>query len=237
MALLKQSIIRQIHQELDNDYFSFTDFDITFPDSGHVLALITFAHNSKYFFRISEEFKGSAITAFAASMHGDKERTPATVECPGDYKMEETHFLKSIDDCVSRISTWCRNIQDDLRMRNPVFREIDELKAQFDAHIEEHISNPEEPISSAEVEAIAARFDDLYAKFEELKVRHEITEAQLRDIRKDFGIIKSNANQYPKGLWAKLTSSRLISLLKKVAMSSEGRKLMYEGAKQLLLGK
>jgi hypothetical protein len=234
MALLKQSFIQSINRALDNEYFSLTDFEVKFPDSGSELAFISFAHNKKYYFTIHEGSKLKGIAALTAVTKDSV--VPITTECPGNYKTVEHHYHDSFDSCVYRISNWCANIREDLRTSSPVFKEIDDLKEQFEEHIKAHIENPEDPISISEKEAIAARFDALYAKFEELKERHDITEAQLRDIQKDFEIIKGNASQYPKGLWANLTSSRLISLLKKIATSPEGRKLMFEGAKKLLLG-
>jgi hypothetical protein len=233
MALLKRSFIQLINQALDNEYFSLADFNVEFPESGKKLAVITFAHNKKYYFMIHEGPEGKGLAALASM---DSNTVPITTECPGDYKTVEEHQHKSFNDCVRRISYWCKNIRDDLRTSMPAFKEIDDLKRQFEEHIKDHLENPEEPISAIEAEAISARFDALYQKFEELKEKHEITAAQLKDIQKDFEIIKSNASLYPKGLWANLTSSRLVSLLKKIAISPEGRKLMYEGAKKLLLG-
>lgn len=234
MTLLKQSFIQSISRALDNEYFSYADFDVQFPDSGNALALISFAHSKKYYFKIHEGSKFRGIAALTAP-HKD-EIVPITTESPGDYKSVEQHYHDSFESCVYRISSWCKNIRDDLRVTTPIFKEIDDLKQQFEEHIKDHIENPEEPISSSEIEAISARFDALYAKFEELKEKHEITEAQLQGIQKDFKIIKDNASIYPKGLWANLTTNRLVSLLKKIAISPEGRKLMYEGAKKLLLG-
>ena len=237
MALLKQSFIQSINQTLDNEYFSLGDFNIKYPDSGNTLALISFAHNEKYYFIIHEGSKLKGLAALTASVGARAENVvPITTECTGDYKTVEENYHDSFDDCLSRISHWCRNVREDLRTSSPVFKEIDDLKQQFEEHIKSHIENPDDSISATEAEAIYARFDALYAKFEELKERHEITEAQLRDIQKDFKIIKENASQYSKGLWANLTSNRLVSLLKKIATSPEGRKLMFEGAKRLLLG-
>ncbi|MFZ2302737.1 MAG: hypothetical protein WAW10_12825 [Gallionella sp.] len=234
MALLKQSFIQSINRALDNEYFSLTDFDVKFPVSGDKLAFISFAHNTKYYFIIHEGSKLKGIAAITAATKDSV--VPITTECPGNYKTIEEHYHESFDSCVYRISNWCKNIREDLRTNSPVFKEIDDLKQQFEEHIKAHIENPEDPISISEAAAISARFDTLYAKFEELKERHEITEAQLRDVKKDFEIIKGNASEYPKGLWANLTASRLVSLLKKIATSPEGRKLMFEGAKKLLLG-
>ncbi len=235
MAQLKQSFMQSINRALDNEYFSLADFNVKFPESGNELAVILFAHNEKYYFFIREGSEGNQVFALTAALT-DRKVVPITTECPGDYKTVEVHQHKSFDNCIYRISRWCENIRDDLRANTPAFKEIDDIKKQFEEHLKDHIQNPEELFSAVEAEALSARFDELYKRFEELEDRHEITEAQLRDIQKEFEIIKGGTSQYPQGLWASLTSSRLVSLLKRMAMSPEGRKLMYEGAKKLLLG-
>jgi len=224
--------MKSIYDALDNKIFSVDDFVVEFPKSGSVLAKIKFAHHNGYYFNIAEVQKVRGVAAMAALSSGVE--IPATIECPGDYKRVEENRFESFDSCIVRIQRWCENIRSDLKTKMPVYKDLDELKHQFEQHINEHIRNPDEEISDSEVQKINEKFDALYAEFVKLSEEHKITQAMLEEIKKDFDIIKGNATQYSKGMWANLAKNRIVQVIKKIAGSPEGRKLMFEGAKRLL---
>lgn len=233
MSQLKVSTMKSIYDALDNQIFSADDFVVEFPKTGSVLAKVKFAHNNDYYFHIAEVQKARGVAATIASFTDD-ERIPATIECPGDYKRVEENRVGSFDSCISRIQRWCENIKADLKTKIPVYKDLDDLKRQFEQHISEHIKNPEDQLSEEEVRKINDKFDALYAEFVKLSEEHKITQSLLSEIKKDFEIIKGNATQYSKGMWANLAKNRIVQVIKKVAGSPEGRKLMYDGAKRLL---
>jgi len=225
--------MKSIYDVLDNNIFSVDDFVIEFPNTGSVLAKIKFAHNNDYYFHITEAQKARGVAATIAA-YSDSVRVPATVECPGDYKRVEENRFESFDFCINRIQRWCENIRSDLKTKIPIYKDIDDLKRQFEQHINEHIQNPDEQISDEEVQKINEKFDALYAEFVKLSVEHKITQGLLNEIKRDFDIIKGDATQYSKGMWANLAKNRIVQVIKKVAGSPESRKLMFEGAKRLL---
>lgn len=233
MSQLKTSTMKSVYDALDNNIFSSDDFIVEFPKTGSVLAKIKFAHNSDYYFHIAElqKARGAATTLAALS---DYVTVPGTIECPGDYKRVDENRHESFYSCIIRIKRWCENIRADLNTKIPVYKDLDELKRQFEQHINEHIQNPDEQMSDEEVKKISEKFDALYAEFARLSEEHKITQSVLGEIKKDFEIIKENATQYSKGMWANLTKNRIVQVIKKVAGSPEGRKLMYDGAKRLL---
>lgn len=233
MSQLKVSTMKSIYDALDNRIFSSDDFVVEFPKTGRVLAKIKFVHNDDYYFNIAEVPKSKGIAATMAAF-SDEAKAPATIECPGDYKREEVNHFDSFDSCIKRIIRWCENINSDLLTRFPVYKDLDDLKRQFDRHIQEHIQNPDEPASAEEVAKINEKFDALYAEFVRLNEEHKITKNLLDEIRRDFDTIKSSATQYTKGMWANIAKNRIIQVIKKVAGSPEGRKLMYDGAKRIL---
>ena len=225
--------MKLICDALDNDVFSADDFIVEFPENGNVLAKIKFLHGGDYYFHITELPKSKGVAATMAVLSGE-EKVPATIECPGDYKKIEENKFDSFDVCVRRIRNWCVNIRSDLKTRFPVYKDLEDLKSQFDQHIQEHIKNPDDMITAEEVEKINQKFDALYAEFVTLSDEHKITKMLLAEIKKDFDTIKGNATQYSKGIWAQLAKNKIMSVIKKVGGSPEGRKLMYEGAKRLL---
>jgi hypothetical protein len=88
--------------------------------------------------------------------------------------------------------------------------------------------------SAEELERINKKFDDLYQQLAALAAKHEVSEQELRDVKRQFDLMKANATQYPKGMWANLAKNRIITALRKVTGSKEAKKLMYEGARKLL---
>jgi hypothetical protein len=236
MPQIKQAIIQSIYNELDNKIFSLSDFKVEFPESGRTLVKITFLHDPKYYFAIleSQQKSSNVIAAMASAL--DTSTVPSTIECPGEFKLVESSFYDSFSSCVDKIGRWCQNVRKDIMANTPVIKEFEELQKKLEEHLNSHGEIPEEPISASEIESIKEKFDSMYAQFEQLKEKHEITQEQLKSIKEDFEVIKNNSHGYSKKMWVGLTKSRLISIAKKIASSPEGRKLMYEGAKKLLLG-
>jgi hypothetical protein len=115
-----------------------------------------------------------------------------------------------------------------------VLDEFDDLRAQFDKHIKEHLEDPEAPFTAEELDRINKKFDELYQQLAALAAKHEVTEKELNQVKRQFDLLKQNAGDYPKGMWANLAKNRLITALRKVAASKEAEKLMYEGARKLL---
>jgi len=224
--------MKSIYEALDNKIFSVDDFMVEFPNADRILAKIRFIHNNDYYFHITEVSKSEGIAAIVALSKDVK--VPATIESPGDYKKVEVNRFESFDSCINRIINWCENIRLDLCTRFPVYKDLDELKRQFDQHIQEHIHNPSDLVSVEELNRINEKFDTLYAEFVKLSEEHKITKGLLDEIKRDFETIKANATQYTKGMWANLAKNRIVQIIKKVGGSPEGRKLMYDGAKRLL---
>jgi hypothetical protein len=226
VAKLKQSVIERIYSALDNDYFTVGDVEVSFPPKKVTpLCEIKFRHNPQFTFVITEGRKGLEIM-------GDP--VPYTIESPGDFKASETHEHNVYEQCLERVKPWCQNIRNDRRARIPLFDDFDELRAQFDKHIKEHLDDPDSPFTAEELERINKRFDELYAQIPALAAKHEVSEQELKEVRRQFDLMKQNASQYPKGTWANPTKTRLITALRKVAGSKEAKKLMYEGARKLL---
>jgi len=227
MARLKQAVIEKVYKALDNDYFTIGDFETSFPNKrDEPLCQIKFRHNARFSFLITEGPKNK--------LNPLGEVVPMTVESPGDFKTSETHDHNSFEECLDRIRFWCENVRKDLRAQIPLIDEFDDLRAEFDKHIKEHLSDPEQSFTPDELERINKRFDELYEQLAALAAKHQVTEQELQQVKRQFDLMKHSAREYPKGMWANLTKNRIITALRKLAGSKEARKLMYEGARKLL---
>lgn len=235
MAKIKQVIIEQIFRQLDGKFFSIPDFEVKFPDDSDVYLTIFFRHDPSYCFSVSEEYE---VQGGIARLVGqlDSKKKPHTKESPGDFKAIEWHAHSDFVTALSRIDAWCKNLNGELRAKTPLLKELEALRAQFDERFSAEIPDPEGRFTPDELDSLAQKFDLLHAKLTSLEEQHQITKQELEAALVDIKSIKDNAASLPKGLWAKITKSRMAALIGRVASSPEGRKFMLEAAEKLLIG-
>ncbi len=234
MAKIKQVIIEQIYRQLDGRFFSIPDFEVIFPDDSNVYVEISFRHDSSYFFSMSEEYEHQSGIA-ALTGHLERKKKPHTKEAPGDFKAVEWHIHSDFDAALSRINTWCENLSSELRAKTPALKELEALRAQFDERFSADVPDPENRFTPDELASLAQKFDLLQEKLTALEEQHQITKQELDAALADIKSIKDTATNLPKGLWAKITKSRIVALMGRVALSPEGRKFMLDAAEKLLL--
>ncbi len=220
MSQLKPSYVKEIQDALSNSCFTLQDFDLELPESGTVLFKVTFLHHDNYSYTVNHED------------WGDK-RLYASVR-PSNYKKEAEWNLKGFNAAIENISSWCKNIRDDLYTLAPNRDPLEALRREFESQIDSLVENPEEHFSFEELESVNNKFDDLYEKFENLKDEYELNKRQLHDIKKQFDEFKSSAEAYPKGVWAKLTNNKLVDIVGTVFSSKEGRQFILGELKKLI---
>ena len=83
--------------------------------------------------------------------------------------------------------------------------------------------------------------DELRKKFKELESRvvkleqdKIITETQLKAFQDGVWQISSDVEYYPKKTWLKTAPNKLVQLVVAIGKSSEGRKIIADGARKLL---
>lgn len=239
MTQLKQSVVAEVRGRLNGKRFTEYDFDLEFPSSGNTLVQITLKVNSKYCFAVSEELDlmtSIAAVASVAAGSGQRSKMPTTTECPGDVKVIEKRFHRSLDDAFDRVSPWLENVYADLKAKTIGLKELEELRQQLEAHIASHDFDAEEFFQDAELDRLNERLDALMNSFEELESQHRITAEQLDQLRGDVEQMKQAARDMPKGVWATMAKSRMVMAARRVVGSPEGRQFMLEAAKKLLLG-
>ncbi len=235
MAKLKQVVIEEIFHRLDGKLFSIPDFDVQFPDDSNIFVEITFRHDPKYFFIVLEEYEPQNGMA-ALVGHLDKKKKPHTKEAPGDFKALEWHVHADFDEALARISVWCKNLSGEIRAKTPAFKELEALRAQFEEKFSAEIPDPDNPFTTDELASLAEKFEQLESKLKSLEEQHQITKQELETALADIKSIKDNAANLPKGMWAKLTKNRMVTLVSRILSSKEGRTFMLEAAEKLLLG-
>lgn len=228
MPIIKQAVIEQIYSSLEMRPYRASDFEVQLPEKGATFVIITFRHNPNFTFTITEGMSGGISSAL------NGKTSPMTIEAPGDFKSKENRLHESFEECVRRISAWCANIHADIRARVPIINEFDELKKQFEEHINFHFDDAESKFSREEVNEISQKFSDVYEKLASLQDQFELTEDQLKAVKAELESIKSMAAEYPKGVWASITKSRFLSIVGSILKTQEARQLMAEGVKKML---
>ena len=140
------------------------------------------------------------------------------------------------DECIHRIPNWCKNLRKELQASSPELKELRELQEDLERRFQQHIEDPESHFSTEELEQVYRNLDSFAERMKKLEEEHSITQAQLNELVSVIEGIKSNAESLPKGIWAGLTKNRMVSILKKIAISPEGRKFALEAAEKFLLG-
>lgn len=235
MSRLNKAKQNEVISYLNNKNFTLSDFEIEFPDQGDFYVSVVFRHDPKYYFRIGEEYS-SLSAVIAISSGADRKAKPRTYEAPGEFKAKQIESCETFDDCILRIPIWCSNLSTELHASSPQLNELRELQEELETRFQQHIDDPESHFSPEELDRVYRTLDSLAEQIKTMEEDHAITKAQLNELISGIEGIKSNAASLPKGIWAGLTKNRLISLLKKIATSAEGRKLALEAAEKYLLG-
>lgn len=234
MSKIKQVIVENIYRKLDGKFFSIPDFDVKFPDDSNVYVEIKFRHDPSYFFAVTEEVESQSGVVGLINQF-DRKKKPHKKESPGDFKAVEWRAHDDFNEALSRIDVWCKNLNEELRARTPALKEIERLRAQFEEQFSEEVPDPDGHFNSEELASLAQKFDQLQEKLKSLEEQHQITKQELESALEDIKSIKENAANLPKGLWAKVTKNRMVTLIGRIVSSKEGRKFMFEAAEKLLL--
>lgn len=232
MPKLRNTIINEILQNLNNNDFCVEDFEVKFPDDSSTLASITFVACPKYSFEIAEEHNGFLAVA---AMVGNVKKVLQTIEQPGEYKNFEKRNHESINSCISRISHWVKNIREDLLYsKHSAQGEVDELTENLRKQINENVKDPESFFDEQEKEDIKNKLDELQAKIRELEKRFNFPEEEIKKVETAIEKSKNDINVYPKGIWYKTAGNKVINALKGVLKTKEGREALIEVMKKLL---
>ncbi|WP_415901346.1 hypothetical protein ACMXYR_09285 [Neptuniibacter sp. QD29_5] len=236
MPTLRNSVINQILNYLEYGDFCVEDFDSQFPDDSTVLAQITFKALPKYTFVLDETYSGGSIgSALAVMGQGNAKKVIRTVEKPGTYKNHESRTHNDIDSAISRISEWVCSIRDDLIGSRAALRStIDELTENFQKSIDENIVDPESYFEAHEEDAIKSKLDELHQRVSELEEKLGFTSEETSKLERAIEKSKSDLKLYPKGVWYKTAGTKLLTVMKGILKSKEGREILSDLAKKLL---
>lgn len=243
MSQLKPSFIKDIFNKLKDSRFSIQDFDVDLPKTGQILLTVIFKHKNDYKFTVKEEKivdyveVGDNYSSLIGQSRKEKQTYTAIVvsESPGDYKLIEKSVASDLGDAISKIPKWCNNIHEDICAKIEHNDNFKNIREQLEELINENIQDENEPFNSEEIAEVKAKLDVLYQKFEDLKEKNIFTEKELKNLKTQIEQAKNNSENYPKGMWARVTNNRILQTISDFAKSKEGREFILDGIKRLFL--
>ena len=241
MSQLKPSFINEIYGALEKSKFTRDDFQLELPKSGRVLARIVFTHKPEYSLVLSEEQKQEQIKTklnFDFSTRTESRNYTQFIvrAAPGAFKADSQTEIDDPGGILSTIPQWCESIRADLYALAPVKDPLEELRKKMQRDLDDLVTEPAEFFSDEEMALVDARFNKLFAEITELKDRFSLTKQQLEAIQKEFEEFKSSARVYPKGIWARVTSNKLVKATGSIINSPEGRKFLFQQLRRALGG-
>lgn len=228
MPQLKPSFIREIKSSLLKSQFTVEDFVLELPESGSLLAKISFIHKPEYFLSLHEEEKRERVTTEQKYMMSSRTEFVSEVvlsvrTVPGAFKTKEDKVIYELGDVLEMIPKWCDSIRADLYALMPTPDPFEELRQQLQLKLDELVDNPSTYFNEDELTVVDKRFDQLYEEISQLREQHSLTKQQLAEIKKEVEEFKKSARAYPKGMWANITSNKLVKTTAPVLNSPEGR--------------
>ena len=163
MSQLKPSFIKRIYDSVKSSCFSLSDFDFDFPSSGRVLAKIIFKHYPEYRLILTEKIETNTVkvkhgpSSFYSSTRETENKFTVfyLLEAPGDYKLNDEHEIRTIDELLTRLPSWCKNIHSDISTRFDIEDPFTSFRKQLESLINENIEDPDSPFNESEIDTLA----------------------------------------------------------------------------------
>ncbi|WP_394239137.1 hypothetical protein [Pseudomonas anguilliseptica] len=217
MAILRHSVIESIYTYLDGTIYGASAFVAEFPEKGDVLFKIVFSADHKYSISYAEKNSNGYVSM-----------------SPGRHKNTEVIACKSIDEAQQYINDWAVGIRQELMAISRIRNSVDDVAEVIDAFIKDKLEEPDGRFSSSEIEELRERLLSLERRFEELLEKSEISKHEYSDVKKSIDIASSEVAIFTKRVWYKTAMTKVLSTVKAIANSKEGRDLIASAAKKML---
>lgn len=232
MPKLRRTVISQVYATLKASSFSLRDFKVDIEETKELVHVV-FLPNPAYSFMISEkDFRVNSM--LTAGRPAPPDISLITIESPGDYKATETQRQDSMDSCVRRIGTWCKNIEGELSAPIPEPDNLSEFEAELERNINEATGDTNEKFSDAEIADLNTKLNALSAKFEELKEANTITEVGLAEVNKELQKMRDTLPLYPRKIWYKTAGHKFLDLTKRILATRVGQDMILAIVKKSL---
>lgn len=239
MSQLKPSFVQQIRDSLGSSKFTENDFSVELPTSGKALLKITFLYKPEYHLTVLEETRRESVTIkeqylMSSRVEESQQLVFVVRSVPGLYKVEATRDIGNLGGVLEEIKEWCENVRADLYAIAPRHDPLKQLRDQLESKLEKMVQDPDNYFSEEELVNVDRGLDQIYADISKLREEHAVTQKQLAELKAEIDEFKNSARAYPKGIWAKVTSNRLVKATGKMFNTPEGRTFLFQQATRML---
>ena len=239
MPQLKPSFVAKICEELERSKFTEYDFDIKLPDSGKMLVRIIFRYQPAWHLDYHEEERTDTFTVAQQFLGTTQTRHSKQLvrwirASPGEVRTEAVHDVDDPASFLREIPKWCEAIRTDLAAGVKTPDPVAELRSRLQKELDGLIDDPDSSFSVEELSVVDARFDQLFNEIEALRSKYAIAESKLEELHSAFEEFKAAARTYPKGMWARLTTNKLVKATGSIINSPEGRTFLFQQLKKAI---
>ena len=217
MSKLLDSVVKDIHSVLDSTRFTAHDFAVTSYDTDEIdgpLVRIVFIASRDFTFDILQQ-------------------DPFQVDLsPGTTFVSETVYDLKIGDCMDLIHRWCQNILLEIRSRNLIYRDLDELRDVLQSQIDEHVDNTGTHFTPEEKEHLAQTLDEMRSEIDSLYETSKLNKEEIEKIKEQLSEMLEDLETFPKDIWYRTAANKLL----RIFGSREVRQIAATTAKALLPG-
>ena len=218
--MLRANTKQKFFELLDRTYFTSSNYSLVFSDDEGSLATITFVPRPEFQFKLKKNY-GAVFTS---------------EESPGLHFLPPEEFRhEGMAKVFSAFQEWTDRLYEEYKHSNPLLDEFQALKDMLESKFQEHEGNLELHFSSDELATLRARLDEFDSRLSTLTGRTEEMDQQLAAAHEEIERLKADAANVPRGIWQRIASNKVVSIIKSVATSKEGKEFALEAAKKFLI--
>ncbi|MEW7986512.1 MAG: hypothetical protein AB2810_15905 [Candidatus Thiodiazotropha endolucinida] len=219
-SLFNKGLLDSIYSALADSEFGLESFDVTFPNTNQILLKAVFLPDPQYKLTIKD--------------NGGLPRTVASYEAPGEHLNEEVYGGTPLSNIPERLEFWTMNLSRELRSAGAPPDNIREITEQLEELITENVVEPEKRFSSEEIEQLKERLANLEHRFAELESAGIISGVENSQLNGEIKQASKDLSVLTKGIWYRISLTKILRALKGVLTSKEAREIMKEAAKKLI---
>lgn len=216
--MLRAITKRKFFELLDQTYFTSSNYSLIFGGEFE-LATISFLPKPEFQFKF-----GQSGSQFISE------------ESPGlTYLTPEKFSRKDITGVLHALREWTDRLYEEYKHSNPLLDEFQALREMLEAKFQEHENDLDLHFSADELVVLRTRLEQLDKRLETLTDRTDEMDQKLATAHEEIERLKADAANVPRGIWYRMASNKVVSIIKGVVTSKEGKAFALEAAKKFLL--
>jgi hypothetical protein len=196
------------------------NFDVLYPKTGQKLMKISLRGYPQFHFTIGGG-GGNPSRLFVE-------------EAPGAVLKKETTGALEINDVLHYLHGWARRLPDEIEAEKGSDQDLERLLARLESEIEEHVPNPDAHFAPREIADLRTRLESLGQRFEQMQKENSITKTELAELKRLITQSSKDLPALPKATWYRAAVSKIVTVLRKIVGTKEGREFIASAAKKLI---